>query len=462
MNTDTMFIKVNNEINFCGKVIGYEIEYNEFSLPYEIQPTKGEHDFNNCEGCKKTLKELTQRLTQRFEGTYKEGAKPFPFCCPIHSKLVKQKYFNRQDFVNVPEMVARKIIYTINHIKNNHYKEGYYKEITEYVQYTIDSFGKMPETEPLYLSDYFLYVIDILQQIKDINQRRKNELLKYFEAFINPSVKGSNTDFNILIDMYQKWLNIFPFEISFFADLKPKFEKQLPIFKGTERNKYSGKQTFIIHTKSSLVNYLLNLTNDIITQINTTSLHEKGLLSEPQKIKLELIINERKNKLKQGYVNNSKDEGQQFRKIIKEWYADEKKFIDEITPHLKGLKPKQLKSNLTDKTRLIDYRFQTIFPDSVNELYKLLNDQILIKTNEEHFVWAFGIGEDKPTDFKPIVWCGENTLLAYLIDKICQNRNKWKVAEMIFGVKGLRQSLTNCKSNPRGKELIDDIITEIG
>jgi len=112
--------------------------------------------------------------------------------------------------------------------------------------------------------------------------------------------------------------------------------------------------------------------------------------------------------------------------------------------------------------RLIDYRFQTIFPESVPDLYEQLNAKGLIKTTEIHFVWAFGIGKDKPTDFKPIVWSGENTLLAYLIYKICENNNKPKVAEMIFGVKGLAQTFTNCKGDPRGKELIDDILLEIG
>lgn len=109
-----------------------------------------------------------------------------------------------------------------------------------------------------------------------------------------------------------------------------------------------------------------------------------------------------------------------------------------------------------------EYRFNTIFPDSVPDLYVKLHEKKLIIANKEHFVWAFGIGNDKPTDFKTIVWDGENTLLSYLINEVCQNNNKWKVAEMIFGVSGLAQTFKNCKGDPRGKELIDDIISEIG
>ena len=150
---------------------------------------------------------------------------------------------------------------------------------------------------------------------------------------------------NILYSTYQKWLKVFPFEISFFSTLKPHFEKQLPILNGKpETNKYTGLAKVKMHTKSSLFDALLNLTNSIITQINTATLYEKGLLTEPQKIKLELVLNERKMKLKQGYVNSSKDEEQRYRKILKEWFADEKRFIDEVTPIVKALPPQQIKT----------------------------------------------------------------------------------------------------------------------
>ena len=49
-------------------------------------------------------------------------------------------------------------------------------------------------------------------------------------------------------------------------------------------------------------------------------------------------------KLKQGYVNSSKDEEQRYRKILKEWFADEKKFIDEVTPIVKTLPPHPIKT----------------------------------------------------------------------------------------------------------------------
>lgn len=355
----TFFVKGLKPIEFCGKPVMWQMDINgAFEKPFETQPTEGEHDFTTCEGCQKTLKELIKRLTEKFEGNHKDGAKPFPFCCTHHSELTKLKEFNRADFVGVPEMVARKIIYTNSHIKNNHQSETYYKDITDYIDYTVESFGQMPgNAEPLYLSDYFFYITDLLERNTEVEKGRKNRLLEFLKAYRTPT-ETPKTDFNILLDTYQKWFKVFPFEISFFANLKPHFEKQLPILNGKpETNKYTGIAKAKMHTKGSLIDVLLNLTNNLLTQINTTTLYEKGLLTEPQKIKLELVLNERKMKLKQGYVNSSKDEEQRYRKILKEWFADEKRFIDEVTPIVKALPPQPISVNESRTKKVI---FETI------------------------------------------------------------------------------------------------------
>lgn len=353
-------------IDFFGETWGWMLETEQGFLaePKETEPTTGEHDFNTCENCQNIRKELIKRLTKKFNGT--EQKQGFPFCCSHHSNLTKVKEFNRASFVSVPEMVADKIIYTNQHIINNHENENYYKDITDYIDYTVESFGQMPNScgEPLYLSDYFFYVTDLLTRNTEISKERKNRLLEFLEAHQTPPTKNKNTDLNILLGTYQKWLKTFPFDISFFAELKPHFEKQLPILNGKpETNKYTGLAKAKMHTKGSLIDVLLNLTNNLITQINTTTLYEKGLLTEPQKIKLELILNERKMKLKQGYVNSSKDEEQRYRKILKEWFADEKRFIDEITSIVKALPPQPINSEIdtekyTAKHYLLAYLFE--------------------------------------------------------------------------------------------------------
>ena len=373
-------------IDFCGKTWGWMLETEQGFLaePKETEPTTGEHDFNTCEGCQNTRKELIKRLTEKFNGT--EQKQGFPFCCSHHSNLTKVKEFNRASFVPVPEMVADKIIYTNSHIINNHENENYYKDITDYIDYTVESFGQMPNScgKPLYLNSYFFYVTDLLTQNTEISKERKNRLLEFLEAHQTPPTKNKNTDLNILLGTYQKWLKVFPFEISFFSTLKPHFEKQLPILNGKpETNKYTGIAKAKIHTKGSLIDVLLNLTNNLLTQINTTTLYEKGLLTEPQKIKLELVLNERKMKLKQGYVNSSKDEEQRYRKILKEWFADEKRFIDEVTPIVKALPPINSETDTekyTAKHYLLAYLFEC---NAKGESYPIGNKKELERIGNE-------------------------------------------------------------------------------
>lgn len=86
----TLYINDITPLEFCGKNVGYQVNLNgAFELPFDIEPTTGEHDFKKCKGCKTILKELTKRLTERFEGKGKKRG--FPYCCPYHSNLVKLK-----------------------------------------------------------------------------------------------------------------------------------------------------------------------------------------------------------------------------------------------------------------------------------------------------------------------------------------------------------------------------------
>jgi hypothetical protein len=339
-------------INFCGKNIGWILSSKDglFIPPSEIQPTKGEHDFTTCEGCQKSLAVFTERLTEKFEGNNERMA--FPFCCPYHSNLVKVIEFNRALFTNAPEMVAKKIVYTNQHIINNHGSENWYKEITDYIEWVVESFGQMPIDcgEPLYLSDYFFYVSDLLERDRRVGAEKKARLLEFLSAYRDPT--GSpKIDLNILYSTYEKWFKLFPFEISFFQDLKPYYEDCLFFVKGKpETNIYSGMAKAKLHTKSSLVEVLVDITDSLLTQINGVTLYENGLITDASKIKLELIISSRKLKLKQGYKNSSPNEEQRYRKILKDWFKDEKKFFDEIIPLLKAAPPQQIETK-TDKLK---------------------------------------------------------------------------------------------------------------
>ena len=306
----------------------------------------------------------------------KDWFKTFPNCCDQHQAMISKPWFDKNNYNGIEIKVVNQLSYTEHHISEQIEKEDWYNDITDYITYNIWSFGQPAIGLHHYLNNLQHYIENTKSEItKDKRQR----LVEFIETYYNHA-KIVKTDLNILYSTYQKWLNTFPFDISFFSNLKPYFEKQLPILNGKpETNKYLGMARAKMHTKSSLIEVLLKKTNTIITQINTSTLFEKGLLTEPNKIKLELIVNERKQKLKQGYVNSSQNEETRYRKVLKEWFKDEKDFINDITPLVKSL-PQQpiqtkadvLKDNLQKGGFYNLDKVQSLSEIGQNNLVKLL------------------------------------------------------------------------------------------
>lgn len=319
-----------------------EIDAEHFTLSaFETKPIEGYEaptnketgeQFPNCCPFHKSV----------FEGAESWFLK-FPNCCDQHKAMVSKWWYNKANYLGIAEKIVKQLSYTEHHISERINIDDWYKDITDYIEYNVSSFGHPAIGLHLYLGNVGHYIKNTKSELPKI---KRQILIEFIETYYNSPIdidKTNKTDLNVLYGTYQKWLKVFPFEISFFSTLKPHFEKQLPILNGKpETNKYTGHTKVKMHTKGSLIDVLLNLTNNLLTQINTTKLYEKGLLTEPQKIKLELVLNERKMKLKQGYVNSSKDEEQRYRKILKEWFADEKRFIDEVTPIVKALPPQPI------------------------------------------------------------------------------------------------------------------------
>lgn len=335
-----------------------EIDAEHFTLSaFETKPIEGYEaptnketgeQFPNCCPFHKSV----------FEGAESWFSK-FPNCCDQHKAMVSKWWYNKANYSGIAEKIVKQLSYTEHHISERINIDDWYKDITDYIEYNVSSFGHPAIGLHLYLGNVQYYIKNTKCEIPKI---KRQVLIKFIKTYYNSPIdidKTNKTDLNVLYSTYQKWLKVFPFEISFFSTLKPHFEKQLPILNGKpETNKYTGIAKTKMHTKGSLIDVLLNLTNNLLTQINTTTLYEKGLLTEPQKFKLELVLNERKMKLKQGYVNSSKDEEQRYRKILKEWFADEKRFIDEVTPIVKALPPQPIKTKADIlKEQLSQYGF---------------------------------------------------------------------------------------------------------
>ncbi len=78
--------------SFCGKEY-YAFEGGIFRLPFKIEPTQGEHDYNTCDSCKANLQKIAFNVRNKLQ--------KFPDCCEYHSKLKNQDYFNKIYFEGI-------------------------------------------------------------------------------------------------------------------------------------------------------------------------------------------------------------------------------------------------------------------------------------------------------------------------------------------------------------------------
>jgi len=361
---NTFYVDKIKELEFCdNKALVFS--GNEFIIPYEVTQSKGEHSIENCEGqCKESQKVISKQIRGKF--------RKFPDCCDHHKKLKELKEFKKTDFKNIPNSIANKVMFTYSHILNNVDNENWDTDIQDYIHYVVNSFGSFPTGygEPFYLSNYYTLLIERMENIKsaksdtiDSNEikKRANKILKSLKAVFKPHKEGQ-PNFEIILSVYNEWYKIFPFDISYFKHLKSHFKSTFPIHTGRTRyNQYSKETIKEIHTKESLSKILITITKDILQNINGATLYEKGLLTDVENKKLELLINQRKTNLKKFETKNISDV-HKYRKALNFWFKGEKKFIKEITPILKisnSRETNQTRPNRSDIAYFCYYTSQT-------------------------------------------------------------------------------------------------------
>ena len=332
----TFLVNEIKEYQYCGGV-AFQFNGGEYEVPFKVEKTKTKHDLSNCPNCNSLHKELVDQFKKKLEN--------FPNCCKPHQRLNTLSLFNKDDFSSVPEWSADKILFAYHHFIEYIDSDDWYSEITHYIEYCIESFGKIPDNYGIPLNlDRFL---DLLPKLIEGNyetitsssipkvelKRRTQKILNFINSYFEID-EQKNTNINILLAKYDEWFKIFPFELSYFKELKERFRYTLPLFKERKHyNKYLGISVYETHSTESLTEFLIQTTQLIIAEINGLSLYQKGKLTEPKKIQLELIIENRKIELSEiGSIDKSTRGG--YIKALKEWFKTEKKFIKEITPLL--------------------------------------------------------------------------------------------------------------------------------
>lgn len=382
------------------KPFGYVGEQNFIILFSEVKPIDG-YEIPVNEKTGKKLPFCCNFHSTLFYGITKWYNKKFPNCCTNHKMLAANPQFKKTDYKSVAEKVVSQLSYTEHVIRTNIDNADWYKDITDYIEYNTFSFGHPVSVGNNYYLNNVLAMLEDMKFFEGIDDSKKIALINFVKSYFEPIEKVEGTDLNLLHSIYQDWLNTFPFDLSFFENLKPYFEKQFPILKGkVESNKYLGTVRLKLHTRESLIIYLLSVTDSIIKQINTYSLYQKGLLKEPEKIKLEIILSERKLELKNGYLQNIENDSKQFENILNKWFKHEKRFIDDIIPLLKAIPSQNIESkrfaelqeaskNIVENVKLILESYEDTFNQNIKSYKYFFEKNGIIVPNDtnDFFRW---------------------------------------------------------------------------
>lgn len=380
MRNKTLYVNDFQEIDICGhKMLSFD--GGVFEKPYNIKRAEGEHNMENCEGCRKHHKNLIEwiKLNQEY----------FPNCCEGHKKAKQLKVFNISDFTGLENIIADKIMFTYQHFINHFENDDYFEDFTNYFDYVVESFGCFPNGfgSPFQMNSFQTYLTDLISNQKsvlssdkiskiEINSRIQKVIQFIDNSFIpvdEKTTSDKNRDMNLLFTTYDKWYKTFPFDLPYFQHLKDKYSKTMPIIEGKPvYNKYSGLTKSRLVTKDRLTESLVNLTKDIISKINGLILFNKGLLTDVENLKLSLILKNRELELTEfSKIDYSDRKG--YIIALKSWFKSEKKFIEEIKPYLNDTKIKKVEKNKLTISQIalkLCYEGVIVTRNNCNELIK--------------------------------------------------------------------------------------------
>lgn len=286
--------------------------------PYECFPIEGyEIPVHRETG------EMLPNCCVRHQSIYQnllEWLDTFPYCCEKHQEMAKSWKFDRVHLKNLALKIVTQLSYTEYHIEQKINSENWYQDITDYIEYNLFSFG-----HPNIGADKYLQFVKHYAECTsfEIPKRKREILLNYLNY--NGERKGDKIDINDILETYQRWLEVFPFDLPYFKGIKAHFEKNIPLIEeGFSYNPYmkSYRSKMVNHT--FLAEYLCSKTKELLRKCDSSILLKEGLIVDIQAYSIDLLNNKRKVKLEEDLNNKLK-----YTKILSNWLKSELKYFKE-------------------------------------------------------------------------------------------------------------------------------------
>lgn len=277
----------------------------------------------------------------------------FPNCCKAHKKLIGKTWFSKEIYDGLPTKIVNQLSFTEYHISLVIDNPDWFEDIADYIEWNVASFGHPAVGLHVYLGNLKHYVNETKSEIP--NEKRKR-IAQFIDEYYKPIEETSEKlSLNVLYETYQKWIRTFPFEVSFFKELKKSFAKKLPIISGIPTvNRYSGITKAKMLTKRELAESLVTTTKNLLQTISSVELLNKGLITDVQAQQVE-FINESHKIAQASLLNDFSEEEGRYLAVIRQWLKNEKQYFKELVPILK------LKSNRTVMTKHFDLEVRETF-----------------------------------------------------------------------------------------------------
>lgn len=279
--------------------------------------------FPNC--CKNHPKILTELLN---------WFNKFPNCCEWHKELSHKLWFRKDDFNGLPLKILKNIFFTVHHIQNRANTPNWQKEITDYIEYNLASFGSPALGSNLYLEYLKAYVKQTNPPL--LNKDKRLNVLEYI-AEQTATAAFESVDLNLLYSTFQKWVQALP-NLTIFSNFKQKYAGKIPsdfLFYSAEYNPYLNQTKLRARTRKQLLKLLIDYTKDALSKVDSALLLKDGVISDVTNHRFDLAGGKRK--LKQDKLLGRYSKGElKYVDVIREWLLNEEEYFTSINPLLEN------------------------------------------------------------------------------------------------------------------------------
>ncbi len=257
----------------------------------------------------------------------------FPACCSHHKRLADDKRFEKQDYAFLPDKIVLQIAQTEFLIEREINKPDWYQKITGYIDHQFLCFGLFAVGLNIYL-DSIKKFVDRSDDIPSEMANKISDYILYVESNFKYDVLSAEF-FNYEDQTVQNWLQLFPFDLEIFKSHKLASQYfTIPLPYDTKIKQFQFGSIIYSLSEQNLIEYVEAMTLELISSINASSLFQKGVLTDPEKLKLELLLSDRKlqiEKMRQG--DDLKDAG--YVGVLEKWFNEEIAFLDKLAPLIK-------------------------------------------------------------------------------------------------------------------------------